>query len=156
MKGNDSWVEAHPAWLNSTLVLSSASVSTSKERSVPIHSGGPARQRQATPLAGRLLGDLEVESDRRIGKRDLHGRSDPIRASVWLLLQPFMPSDVRIIKQILKYHWRLQREDLGRSPGRGRAAPARHPSSRVGSGARCRRHRKPLRRELPCGVAAPR
>src|ERR671924_2258305 len=52
MKGNDSWVEAHPAWLNSTLVLSSASVSTSKERSVPIHSGGPARQRQATRLPG--------------------------------------------------------------------------------------------------------
>src|SRR5919109_1379639 len=80
MKGNDSWVEAHPAWLNSTLVLSSASVSTSKERSVPIHSGGPARQRLATRLPGVSSVTAKSKVIGASGNETFISRSDPIRA----------------------------------------------------------------------------
>src|SRR5918996_6066125 len=94
MKGNDSSVVAHPSWLNSTLVLPSLSVWMSKDTSVPVHSGGPARQRQAT----RSPGVSSVTSKSKVigasGNETFTVEPTPSGPSVWLLHQPLMPSDV--------------------------------------------------------------
>src|ERR671914_1017976 len=94
MKGNDSWVDSQPSWLNSTLVLSSASVWISKDRSVPIHSGGPARQCQTT----RSPGDPSLTSKSKVigasGNDTFMVEPIPLGPSVWLLHHPFTPWEV--------------------------------------------------------------
>src|SRR5918999_4268374 len=94
MKGNDSWVDSQPSWLNSTLVLSSASVWMSKDRSVPIHSGGPARQCQAT----RSPGASSVTSKSKVmgasGNDTFMVDPTPSGPSVWLLHHPLMPFEL--------------------------------------------------------------
>src|SRR3990170_4083247 len=94
MNGNDSSVVPHPSWENRTLVAPSSVVWITNETSVPIHSGGPARQRQVTPCPGSSLVTSKSNVIGASGKATFILDPGPLGPSVRSLHHPLTPAAV--------------------------------------------------------------